>query len=358
MGMYLESEASTENPNIFYTNQLEVISYIQICTSLLSIFGAGSVILVVLGKRKVRSQDVYPLFNLCLADLLASLFIFSSAVTYTKHTTGGTVSESCAITTGFAAGFYMSSFSLSALYAYEVYLRVKSRLQSKRYSISSLSTTWYHRFNLKYLCYVLSWVVPVAGSVALMITVQDEGSGDSIDDPCANYECLLMFHQQNDLCLNSSRLGDEGRIVAKVLFIVPLILAMVAILVIYILTFKLFRKVQKSGGVFSTKQHEAVTDVRNKGLMYSAVFTFCWIPALVLGVISLSDHVEVQNIYWLVIVQCLTATLQGFLNCVIYGWNRRNFRAVKSRKDSYISVKYSTRNNNSYGSLQDASDPT
>ncbi|XP_033120333.1 transmembrane protein 116-like isoform X2 [Anneissia japonica] len=269
MQVFHNDESSPENPNIFRPKQLDVISYIDISTSLLSIFGAGSVVLVALGKRKVRAKD----------------------------------------------------------------------------------TPCCPSFNMKIFCYVLSWIVPVAVSVALMVVIQEEGHNADIADPCVNYECLLMFHQQNDVCLNQSRLGDEGRIVAKSLFIVPLILAMATILVIYVKTFRLFRRVQISGGVLTKKHHEAVREVRNKGLMYSSAFAFCWIPALALGLTSFSNRVDVQDIYWLVILQSLTATLHGFMNCVIYGWNRTNFtnalRVVKRQKE--FIVKYS-----SYGTLQDS----
>uniref|UniRef100_A0A3B1JY54 G-protein coupled receptors family 1 profile domain-containing protein n=1 Tax=Astyanax mexicanus TaxID=7994 RepID=A0A3B1JY54_ASTMX len=55
------------------------------------------------------------------------------------------------------------------------------------------------------------------------------------------------------------------------------------------------------------------------------VIIFCWTPALVLISFSFATP-ESNRLFPLFVVQAVTVSLQGFLNSIVYGWRRRNFR--------------------------------
>uniref|UniRef100_A0A2K5CPK1 Transmembrane protein 116 n=1 Tax=Aotus nancymaae TaxID=37293 RepID=A0A2K5CPK1_AOTNA len=62
---------------------------------------------------------------------------------------------------------------------------------------------------------------------------------------------------------------------------------------------------------------------------YPVAFFCCWGPAVVLMIIKLTKPQDTRLHMALYVLQALTATSQGLLNCGVYGWTQHKFHQLK-----------------------------
>ncbi|XP_074646646.1 transmembrane protein 116-like isoform X2 [Tubulanus polymorphus] len=306
--------------------ELSLISYIDIGSSLLSVIGAASIIVSVIARKKVCKPDVIPIFHLSLADLLASLSLFIDCILFQFSLKPG-VWQICNIVSAFTMACYVITFSLTLTYAIEVYLRMHTRTRGYRYRPSKCLPVF------RYLLYILSWFIPIALSVMMSVLFYLETKKEEQEPrmrriippghDCSS--CLPVFHYNEDICLHSWGELPTLHVVAKYLFLIPLILIMVTNAVLYLCTYKKHAQLQDSRGVLGYTHSIEGERLRNKAIQFQVVFFVCWFPSLLLGFFSLSKSFNMRYYYPLFIIQALTAPLQGFVNCIIYGWYRQSF---------------------------------
>ncbi|XP_033646808.1 transmembrane protein 116-like [Asterias rubens] len=323
---------TSANPqySVLPVDQQEHIRIAELTASSLSVVGSGSIIAAVIFKRKILNPEVYPLFHLSLADLLASISVILSLIFFGKDPDSDRTDQSpaCAWTASLAWGFYLSTFLLTLIYSFEAYRRTKEQLAqlvSPHYSKEPTysCTPWYLP-----VAYTIAWTMPML-SVGIYHATQ-QMPVQVLKPLCTryNYECLVIFHRKNDPCLDRSDVGVGGRLAMKSFFITTFFLCSIGIVVFYFLTHKAVTKSQQSFGVVSHKQYEAAKRIRNRGILYCVVFVICWLPASIVGIITYTEVAKTENLIVLFMLQGCIANLQGFLNCLIYGWIRGGFKSA------------------------------
>lgn len=326
---------STIRPNIPTGNILDVdeqesVRIAEIVSSCLSILGAGSIIIVAIVKRKVFDVEVHPLFHLSMADLLAAVFVISGLIVYGEDIKNAPYV--CYWVTGLAVGLYLSTFMLTFVYALEAYVRTKEQLDRRRIVEGNRNPVnvchpWYMG-----LAYTLAWALPIFMVIGVVIPTQQ--ASQDVPPICARYHygCLVMFHQSNDPCLDRTQDAINARLALKSFFLIVLVAVSIGLLILYYLTHQTLKRIQTIRGVIGPRQYNEARRVRNRGILYCSVFIICWTPALIIGLLTYSNQIDLRNVFWLYMLQSILAPLQGFLNCIIYGWIRGSFhRALNLR---------------------------
>ncbi|XP_006824623.1 transmembrane protein 116-like [Saccoglossus kowalevskii] len=303
-------DVSFENSSVLAYQQISEVSYAEIATSSLSILGASSIIGLTLYKKKVCQPEVHPIFHLALADLLASLFLLIGCLVYNVAGTAYNMSIACSVIIGLSMTFFLCTFFLTLTYAIEVYIRMKERLKRK-----PMKESIYGYFPSVYMLYISSWVIPIVCAVVILsFTLHIEISHfpkTVTGGPCTNFVCVLLVHHRVDLCV-----------------------------IIYFLTHRALRRNQLTSGVIGPRQYIDAARVRNRAILYCSIFCICWLPSMLLGVISFHGDFKMQSFFWLYMLQACTCPLQGLLNCIMYGWQRRGFQiAVNLNKSRQMQIE-------------------
>ncbi|XP_013388418.1 transmembrane protein 116-like [Lingula anatina] len=322
----MASMSSNSSLDIYMLTEehMKVVGCIDLAMSLLSLLGAGSILVYAGIKKKICIPEVYPIFHLSLADCLASLCLLLGATMYLTHE-HTMVMSACHYIVGAAVCFYIITFLLTMTYAVEVYNKMKRELSARENSTGRKARK---KCNVLHPLYIMSWAVPLLVAFAFMlVTRREEDDWYSILPPATGCEaCLPLFHYNDDLCMSQKTDVEGWEKAMKYLFLGPLTLTMLVNFVIYVLIIRAFRQIQMTRGVLSYQQHKVERQVKVKAMRYQLVFFFCWIPSLVLGVFSISSKFDMNQYFWLYVLQGLTAPLQGFFNSLVYGWNRDGFK--------------------------------
>ncbi|XP_048581652.1 transmembrane protein 116 isoform X4 [Nematostella vectensis] len=269
--------------------KMEVLAYIYMCTATLSIIGAASIVLAAVIKHRVANSEVRPIFHLSLSDLVASVFLLIGAILFCNYKT--TVNE-------------------NILCSY----------------FTALTSQAFGSFHQLFFLYTFAWALPLAITLSIFAVDSGEsGTGSLNDDICGT--CLPVFHYRSENCSLSTDndLEPDWNHIYKSIFIAMLSICMLAIVVIYILALKLFRKIQVSGGIIGRQQYEQQALVRRRACIYFLVFIACWLPGTILGILSLKKTFELKKYFVFYVIQALSSPLQGFINCLVYGWRRPGF---------------------------------
>ncbi|KAK3740614.1 hypothetical protein QZH41_009725 [Actinostola sp. cb2023] len=90
-------------------------------------------------------------------------------------------------------------------------------------------------------------------------------------------------------------------------------------------------------------QYKQEKTVRRWACLYQSVFVMCWLPSIILGLSSISSNYQQMNfLYALYVIQAVITPLQGFFNCIIYGWRRRGFKRTLMQQRNYRSIDNSS----------------
>lgn len=324
--------------NSLSRSQMEMMSVTYMITSSMSILGAGSIVIVAVAKKKVCNPEVHPIFHLCLADLVASVLLLSGSVLYYRNVPnlpGHKKPPYCPYVTALTSSCFMSTFLLTLTYGCEVYFKIKGRLTRR-----SLSNETVHgNFPVRFLFYTVSWLLPI--TVTLCLFAVDSGENGTLslnDDICAT--CLPVFHFEigrncNPDGFDSSEPNWNG--IYKLFFVFVLCLSMLSMVIIYVLVVRIFRKSQNVGGIIARRQYDQEREVKKWSSLYQITFCICWLPSFILGCISLSGHFKMGDYFVMYMIQASISPLQGFINCIIYGWRRRGFiRAFRPDTNTYL----------------------
>ncbi|EHA97642.1 Transmembrane protein 116 [Heterocephalus glaber] len=98
----------------------------------------------------------------------------------------------------------------------------------------------------------------------------------------------------------------------------------------------LCKKFVKSTGFLGSEQWAVIHIVEQRVRLYPVAFLCCWGPAIILMIIKLTKPQDTKLHMALYILQALTATSQGLLNCGVYGWTQHKFHQLKqeARRDA------------------------
>ncbi|XP_077987238.1 transmembrane protein 116-like [Glandiceps talaboti] len=323
--LMMESNSSNfTNSTVLTVGQMLDVSYTEISTTSLSIIGSSSIIISTLWKKKICQPEVHPIFHLSLADLLASTFLLIGCSLYVSAADSDRdYSLECSLVIGLSMTFFLCTFLLTLTYGIEVYIRMRERLKRK-----PMRESIYGHFPSVYSLYCLSWVIPIICAIALLACTIFTGLPKKQNETgkCRNFECVLLAHHRSEECVPDGYL--MWYFVSNISFLLPLLLVLLGNLAMYFLTHRALKQRHLSRAIVGPRQYIDAARVRNRAILYCSIFSICWLPSVVLGLVSFTNGFSMQSFFWLYILQGCTAPLQGLLNCIIYGWQRRGFQTA------------------------------
>eukprot|EP00794_Sanderia_malayensis_P006302 gene6302-7024_t len=309
--------AIVKKTGILSNHRILILSYLYLVTSSLSIVGSASIVIASIAKKKVFNREVHPIFQLSLADFFGSLVLLAGAISYHMLRKKAAFSSHCQYLTGFATMFYMNTFLLTLNYAFATNHKVKSRLRlgegmgGRGYGYINhpghFNRIGVQNCSAAVLRYGFSWFIPLL--ITLSMFAIDSGDYGINDNICTS--CLPMFHYKNSNCQDLTDPAYAGEPdwygIYKYMFIGLLTLSIIGSVLFYLHTYYLFRIAQVTRG-------------------------------LILGFISLSASFSMDQYFWLYIFQACTCPLQGFINCIIYGWYRPGFKNAITERSPLLST--------------------
>ncbi|CAN0102197.1 unnamed protein product [Lampetra fluviatilis] len=342
------------------TFEMLFLFVLYILGSSLSVIGCLSVIIFSVYRGIVADKEVRVLLQLMFADLVASaLLLYSATVPLLPEELYVWVYEYCKYSVVGALCFYSCSLALVLVYALEVYgsMLTFSGVSCRRWPAMcrglALCGTW--------PLYIFCWLLPPSlfsiyvgvverhqnQTLIAPVWENDRHSNDS-SQYCTR--CLPLIHQPGECQgpLETSDLANRE----KLIFLAYLSVVVMTCGMLYYLVRRGYRDVfepQSSTaaaamGACPTGRYYR-TVVKSTTLFQASLF-LCWVPgwsrptllpidsnaqstnALVICMVSFNSDVPHKSMIYLQVVQACTLPLQGLLNSVLYGWQRRSFRSA------------------------------
>ncbi|XP_054632553.1 uncharacterized protein si:dkey-30c15.2 isoform X2 [Dunckerocampus dactyliophorus] len=309
------------------TYQIDVLSTVYLLSLTPSVIGSFSVLVVSTVRWRYLKQQVHLLVQLALADLLAALILmFTSAMNKVSNDNSVTI---CQYSLPLSLTFYFISFLLVVVYAW----KSKNAIQGWRATAAEdeLQQSPCRSKLVGIPVYLIVWLIPTAVYLAYVLTpfikatllIPDPDASLSItiqNDAKYCTSCILFLHVWMDSCSDA---------------------------VIY----------YKVGWWYEQHKQEALFPVEGDGRSsrrFKSVFStarsmvmvilFCWIPALLVILLSTLmawTRVEQHSLFPAYLIQAASVSLQGFLNSMVYAWRRPNFtEAVRGENTPLVAYKH------------------
>uniref|UniRef100_A0A8D0H1N4 Transmembrane protein 116 n=1 Tax=Sphenodon punctatus TaxID=8508 RepID=A0A8D0H1N4_SPHPU len=251
-----------------------------------SVVGSSSIIVYAVFQNAVRSPELRPLFYLSLSDLFLGICWLIGAFLYNTSTTNQDVICYNLQTTGQI--FYVASFLYTANYTCHLYLDLKVKY-NQNMNMSPLVLSYAGCMGR--IATVLSSLIPFL----LMVPVFCLGNiRQCYQNSSQNHGCLLMHTDQHQVPDVSE--CSVIYLYAIGVFLISFLICFVAILVLLIRARVLYKRFLNSTGYMGDQQWAMVKMVEQRVVFYPVA---------------------------------LTASSQGLLNCVVYGWTQHTFRRMK-----------------------------
>ncbi|KAJ1093029.1 hypothetical protein NDU88_006138 [Pleurodeles waltl] len=299
------------------------LQWIQFLMATLSIIGSSSIIVYAVFQRSVRSPEVRPLFYLSVSDLLLGFCWLVGASLYGKTVKNHNIACYNLQTTGQI--FYMSSFFYTANYTWQLYIDLKDKINNVASVHSSL---------LRRMAIILSSFLPLI----LMIPVFSFGNANECYQNYSqlhSHRCLLM-HDAPPVNISGDLGGFNTDACTGVhfyglgAFLVTFMITSITILVPLFKVCSVQRRYVQIAGPSDSHQSILISVAERRVVLYPAAFFYCWGPAFILGLVKLFYYNEHGTVYMILYVfQAFTATSQGLLNCLVYGWTQNFYRYLK-----------------------------
>ncbi|XP_030634842.1 transmembrane protein 116 [Chanos chanos] len=315
------TSAHTEDLSSVY----EAVGYIQVVMAVLSILGSGSIIVFAVFQRVVRSSEVWPLFLLSVTDLLLAVCWLTGSVLFLKSCSTHGV---CYNLHNVEQTLYMASFFFTLHYVWALYTGLWKRFNRHVNGFPAQSAAL--ACSCAHLAEFLSLATAIVLTVPVYVTGNMERCYINVSQP---YRCLLM---QTESLLLVSPVEEERTACLLVhryrlaIFLLTFIFTLIGIIVLMGKARSLYKRCITSNGFFGDRQWATLHVLEKRMLLYPAVFLLCWAPAVVLGTVMLFKPEAAGSRFRVCfyILQALTSTSQGWLNCVVYGWTQRHFRSL------------------------------
>ncbi|XP_062372622.1 transmembrane protein 116 isoform X2 [Sardina pilchardus] len=304
-----------------------IVRWIQLVMAILSMLGAGSIILYTFFQNLMTKPEVKPLVLLSVTDLLLALswltgaFLFSqgcesSATCYNLHTVEQVL--------------YMASFFYTLNYVGALYTGLKRNYDRRRNGFPAQSAASSNSFSI--MTAVVSCVLPVLLTTPVFVTGNMNRCYTNYTKP---YRCLLMH--TDALYLSSGLEGEDvatackfTRVYSTAIFLATFLITLLGIVVLMANARSLYKRFVTCNGFLGDQQWATLRVLKGRMLLYPTAFFCCWGPATFLATMMLikPDAVEGGVGVFLYILQTFTSASQGLLNCLVYGWTQKHFRSM------------------------------
>ncbi|XP_060105434.1 transmembrane protein 116 [Heteronotia binoei] len=306
-----------------------IIHWIQAVTAALSVIGSSSIIGYAVFQNAARSPEVRPLFYLSISDLcLGMCWLIGSLLYSSKATEMPSQGVTCYNLQTIGQVFYVSSFLYTVNYTWHLYMDLKAKYDQSRFSCSPQIFSYTHHIGR--IAIVLSSLIPLL----LMAPVFGLGNhNECYQNFTEEHKCLLMHTETHLLPASHEQLTCVVIYFYSIgVFLLFCLASFVAILVLLLQARALYKRSVNSTGYLGDRQWAMIKMVEQRVVLYPVAFFCCWGPAFILGIVKLTPLKNTNSLYMaLYVLEALTASSQGLLNCVIYGWTQHMFRCMKRK---------------------------
>ncbi|KAM5199862.1 transmembrane protein 116 isoform 9-T12 [Hipposideros larvatus] len=264
----------------------------------LSVIGSSSLIAYAVFQNIQKSPEMRPLFYLSFSDLLLGICWLIEALLYGTSTANKDII--C-------------------------------------YNLQAVGQVIDNTYRIGQIAIILSSLIPLL----LMIPVFCLGNAsDCFLNFSQSHRCILIYSSPSAMAellppANTS-ICSTLYFYGLAIFLVSFLLSLLTIVVLLIQAQMLYKKFVKSTGFLGSEQWAVIHIVEQRVRYYPVAFFCCWGPAVILMVINLIKPQDTKLHMALYILQALTASSQGLLNCGVYGWTQYKFFQLKqeARRDA------------------------
>ncbi|XP_020929873.1 transmembrane protein 116 isoform X5 [Sus scrofa] len=289
MAFLLEASILEDTLDSFFS----AIQWIQFVMATLSVIGSSSLIAYAIFQNIQKSPEIRPIFYLSFSDLLLGICWLMEALLY------GTSAASKDIFC---------------------------------YNLQAVGQVIDHTYQVGQIVIVLSSLIPLL----LMIPVFCLGNAsECFRNFSQSHRCILMYSPPSAMAelLPSANTSVCSTLYfyGLIIFLASFLLSLFIIVVLLIQAQALFKKFVKSTGFLGSEQWAAIHIVEQQVLFYPVAFFCCWGPAAILMIIKLMKPQDTKLHMALYVLQALTGSSQGLLNCGVYGWTQYKFHQLKQK---------------------------
>ncbi|XP_063000386.1 transmembrane protein 116 [Elgaria multicarinata webbii] len=314
-------------PDVHSPQFFAAVHWIQAVMAALSVIGSSSMIGYAVFQNTARSPEVRPLFYLSLSDLFLGVCWLTGALLYSKETTKPTSQEAaCYNLQATGQIFYVASFLYTVNYTWHLYTDLKVKYNQNLHSQPPQMLIYVNHIGR--IAIILSSIIP------LFLVVPVLGMGN-------HYECYRNFTVQHGCLLMHTEVtllpGPQQLACSAIyryglgVFLVSFLASFLTILVLLIRARALYKRFVNSTGYVGDRQWAMIKMVEQGVVLYPVVFFCCWGPAFILGIVKLTPLENTTMYMALYVLEALTASSQGLLNCAVYGWTQHMFRCMKRK---------------------------
>uniref|UniRef100_A0A670IS84 Transmembrane protein 116 n=1 Tax=Podarcis muralis TaxID=64176 RepID=A0A670IS84_PODMU len=238
------------------------------------------------GKRAPELKG-RPLFYLSLLDLFLGMSWLFGALLYNEEAAMSASQEAaCYNLQATAEIFYVASFLYTVNYTWHLYIDLKMKYNQ---NLQNRPPQIYGR---PVLTGTLS--ISSSSSVPLLLMVPFFGLGNY-------YECYQNFTAEHGLAPST------------------------------LSAYRLYKRFLNSTGYVGDQEWAMIKMVEQRVFLYPMIFFCCWGPAFILGIFRLTSLEHTRPYMGFCVLEALTASSQGLLNCAVYCWTQHTFRCMKRR---------------------------
>jgi hypothetical protein len=370
-----ESENLTNFSNVFEacncttwnsdTQDAKYISIIRIITSVFSVIGSASIVLLVLLTGKLNTGEVHPLFILSVADFVLAILWLIGGIVWLNPDEYGWAKEESATHTGMCYVLAVATtmaeivtFLLTVVYAQSALLRIREYYINKGKPLVEKDKKKRFRHVVTGISYVLSWLLPLF--VVLPVTESIVGI-EATDQGCW---CIVDFFNlrpdNGDVSGNST--FNRFAITQASLIGPFFILTACLIIVYYTATFWYAKKIyliqtqlhsnqQQQAQLRVNKLQRVIKTVIVRLSFFVIIFIICGAPTFAGAIAVWSEknrlHLSETSDKIILYFHAFLAPMQGFWNAIVYGWSRKEFRRA-------VKLQHRNRNVSNYESLNNS----
>ncbi|XP_029076238.1 transmembrane protein 116 isoform X3 [Monodon monoceros] len=285
------------------------IQWIQFVMATLSVIGSSSLIAYAVFQNIQKSPEIRPLVYLSFSDLLLGIYWLIEALLY--GTSAANKDIVCYNLQAVGQILYISSFFYTVNYIWYLYKELRMKPHQSGQSTVPLV--------IGYTCRV--------SQIAIIL------SSECFRNFSQSHRCILMYSPPTAMAkvLPSANISVCSTLYfyGLTIFLASFLLSLLTIVVLLIQAQTLYKKFLKSTGFLGSEQWAVIHIVKQRVRFYPVAFFCCWGPAVILMIIKMTKPRDTKLHMALYVLQALTASSQGLLNCGVYSWTQYKFYQLK-----------------------------
>ncbi|XP_029076221.1 transmembrane protein 116 isoform X1 [Monodon monoceros] len=302
------------------------IQWIQFVMATLSVIGSSSLIAYAVFQNIQKSPEIRPLVYLSFSDLLLGIYWLIEALLY--GTSAANKDIVCYNLQAVGQILYISSFFYTVNYIW--YLYKELRMKPHQSGQSTVPLVIGYTCRVSQIAIILSSLIPLL----LMIPVFCLGNAsECFRNFSQSHRCILMYSPPTAMAkvLPSANISVCSTLYfyGLTIFLASFLLSLLTIVVLLIQAQTLYKKFLKSTGFLGSEQWAVIHIVKQRVRFYPVAFFCCWGPAVILMIIKMTKPRDTKLHMALYVLQALTASSQGLLNCGVYSWTQYKFYQLK-----------------------------